>query len=90
MKIETKYDVDDKVWVVERSYGDIKYYAKSAIVWMIKINVYTKEEVNIGYDLRGYYGGCFYDNELFATEDEAEAECIRLNDILERLKEDAE
>ena len=86
MKIETKYDVDDKVWVVERSYAENKYYAKSAIVWMLKINAYVKEEANIGYDLRGYYGGCFYDNELFATEDEAEAECIRLNEILEREK----
>lgn len=86
MKIETKYDVGDKVWIVERSYGDIKYYAKSAIVWMIKINVYTKEEVNIGYDLQDHYGRCFYDSELFATEDEAEFECIRLNEILEREK----
>lgn len=86
MKIETKYDVGDKVWVVERSYGDIKYYAKSAFVWMLKINVYEKEKSYTSYDLRGYYSGCFYDSELFATEDEAEAECIRLNEILEREK----
>jgi hypothetical protein len=86
MKIETKFDVDDKVWKVEKSYSENKYYAKSSIVWMLKINVYTKEEVNIGYDLRGYYGGCFYDNELFATEAECQAECDRLNDILEREK----
>jgi len=86
MKIETKYDVDDKVWMVERSYADKKYYAKSAIVWMLKINVYEKEEANIGYDLQDHYGRCFYDNELFATEDEAEFECIRLNEILEREK----
>jgi len=86
MKIETKYDVDDKVWIVEKSYSDYKYYAKSATVWMLKINVYEKEKANIGYDLRGYYGGCFYDSDLFATEDEAEAECIRLNYILEREK----
>lgn len=86
MKIETKYDVDDKAWIVEKSYSEYKYYAKSAIVWMIKINVYTKEEANIGYDLQDHYGRCFYDSELFATEDEAEAECIRLNEILEREK----
>ena len=40
MKIETKYDVGDKVWVVERSYGDIKYYAKSATIWMLQIKLY--------------------------------------------------
>ena len=85
MKIETKYDVDDKVWVVERSYGDIKYYAKSATIWMLQINVYVKEEANIGYCLRGY-AGCFYDTKLYATEDEAEFECIRLNEILAREK----
>ena len=83
MKIETKYDVGDKVWKVEESYSEYKYYAKSAIVRMLKINVYEKEKANIGYCLRGY-AGCFYDNELFATEDEAEFECIRLNYILER------
>ena len=86
MKIETKFNVGDEVWVVERSYGDIKYYAKRAFVWAIKINVYEKEKANIGYCLRGYYGRCFYDNELFATEDEAEFECIRLNEILDREK----
>jgi len=86
MKIETKYDVDDKVWVVEKSYSKYKYYAESAIVLMLKINVYTKEIVKIGYDLQDHYGRYFYDSELFATEDEAEAECIRLNDILEREK----
>ncbi len=85
MKIETKFDVGDEVWVVERSYGDIKYYAKRAYVWAIKINVYEKEEAYIGYCLRGYCG-CFYDRVLFATEDEAEFECIRLNEILEREK----
>jgi len=86
MKIETKYNVGDEVWVVERSYGDIKYYAKRAFVRAIKINVYEKEEAKIGYDMRGYYGRYFYDRELFATEDEAEFECIRLNEILEREK----
>jgi len=86
MKIETKYDVDDIVWKVEKSYAENKYVPKSATVWMIKINVYEKEKANIGYDLRGYYSGCFYDNELFATEDEAEAECDRLNKILAREK----
>ena len=49
-------------------------------------NVYEKGKANIGYDLRDHYGRCFYDNELFATEDEAEFECIRLNEILEREK----
>ncbi len=85
MKIETKYDVDDKVWIVEKSYSDYKYYTKSATVWMLQINVYEKEKANIGYCLRGYTG-CFYDSDLFATEDEAEFECIRLNYILEREK----
>ncbi len=65
-------------------YSENKYVPKSAIVWMLKINVYTKEEANIGYDLQDHYGRCFYDSELFATEDEAEFECIRLNEILER------
>ncbi|HQM01157.1 MAG TPA: hypothetical protein PLH98_11475 [Ruminococcus flavefaciens] len=86
MKIETKYNVGDEVWVVERSYGDIKYYTKRAFVWAIKINVYAKEEANIGYELQDHYVRCFYDKELFATEDEAEFECIRLNEILEREK----
>ena len=86
MKIETKYDVDDIVWKIEKSYAENKYVPKSAIVWVIKINVYEKEEANIGYDLQGHYGRCFYDNELFPTEDEAEFECIRLNEILEREK----
>lgn len=81
MKIETKYDVNDKVWVVEKSYSENKYYAKSAIVWMLKINVYTKEESNIGYDLQDHYGRCFYDSELFATEAECQAECDRLNKV---------
>ena len=79
MKIETKYDVDDKVWVVERSYAENKYYANSSTIWMLNINVYVKEKANIGYCLRGYYEGCFYDSELFATEAECQAECDRLN-----------
>ena len=86
MKIETKYDVDDKVWKVEKSYSENKYVPKSTTIWMLKINVYEKGKANIGYDLRDHYGRCFYDNELFATEDEAEFECIRLNEILEREK----
>mgnify|MGYP007001763739 CR=1 FL=1 len=86
MKIETKFDVGDEVWVVERSYAENKYYANSSIIWMLNINVYVKEKANIGYCLRDYYGRCFYDNELFPTEDEAEFECIRLNEILEREK----
>ena len=84
MKIETKYDVDDKVWIVEKSYSENKYYANSSTIWMLNINVYVKEKANIGYCLRDHYGRCFYDNELFATEDEAEFECIRLNEILDR------
>jgi hypothetical protein len=86
MKIETKYDVGDKVWIVERTYADAKYYAKSSTIWMLKINVYKKGKTEISYELPYYYEGCFYDSELFATEDEAEAECIRLNEILEREK----
>jgi len=86
MKIETKYDVDDKVWKVEKSYSENKYYAKSSTIWMLKINVYEKGKAEIGYDLPYYYGRCFYDNELFATEAECQAECDRLNDILEREK----
>ena len=54
MKIETQYDVGDKVWKVEESYSEYKYYAKSAIVWMLQINVYEKEKANIGYCLRGF------------------------------------
>lgn len=84
MKIETKYDVDDKVWIVEKSYSENKYYAKSAIVWMLNIDVYVKEKANIGYCLRGYNAGCFYDTKLFSTEAECHAECVRLNEILER------
>ena len=52
MKIETKYDVGDEVWVVERSYAENKYYANSSIIWMLNINVYVKEKANIiGYGL---------------------------------------
>ena len=86
MKIKTKFDVDDKVWIVERTYADAKYHAKSSTIWMLKINVYKKGKTEIGYELPYYYGRCFSDKELFATEDEAEFECIRLNDILDREK----
>lgn len=86
MKIETKYDVDDIVWKIEKSYAENKYVPKSATIWMLKICVYGKENYYTYYDLRGYYSGCFYDNELFATEAECQAECDRLNDILDREK----
>ena len=55
MKIETKYDVDDKVWKVEKSYSENKYYAKSSTIWMLKINVYKKGKTEIGYELPYYY-----------------------------------
>ena len=82
MKIETKYDVDDKVWKVEKSYSENKYVPKSATIWMLKINVYEKGKPYTSYDLRGYYSGCFLDSELFATKAECQAECDRLNEII--------
>lgn len=76
--VETERNIGDIVWIAEWTGDDTKYMPGRARISGIDIKIYDKAVRNISYFI-GDTVMIYSDSELFATKEECQAECDRLN-----------
>jgi len=78
MKIETKYNVGDSVWIERFNFDKNEYipYARK----IIEIAIYVREKsLNIIYSLDTLYLQRFSEDQLYASKEECQIACDKKN-----------
>lgn len=76
MKIETKFDIGQEVYYIEEYYNESDDYIKE-----IRIGIIDKISITEYRTLFWVDGDSYYEFELFATREEAEARLEELNKL---------
>lgn len=75
MQIKTKFNVGDKVWVIGKKENNDEFYIVKGNIKIHHYDTKIKGGVILEDDL--FFG--YFENDCFATKEEAQAECDKRN-----------
>ena len=78
MNIKTKYNVGDTVWIIRFNYDRNEYVPDARKI--VQIAIYIRENsLNIIYSLDTLYLQSFSEDQLYATKEECQEVCDKIN-----------
>ena len=79
MRINTKYNVGDTVWIIKFDYDRNEYVPDARKI--VQIAIYIRENsLNIIYSLDTLYLQSFSEDQLYASEKECQIACDKKNE----------